>query len=488
MKEWKRWGPPPLVMFILIAGFILARVDSPGLTFDEGMILESVDRFFAWMSGDISSADVWLGRERPSPAKLLAALGVAAIGETKFGVRFFAGILYSAASTCVYAALRKPHGAIAALAAVVCLVNSPPLSAFSTYASIESVLVSLTLLSLCFALKARTTKDWVVCGLVSGIAVGTKISGIIAPVTIVAWQVAACGKPTISSRYRVAFLIAVAAGFLATWPHLILDPSAMITHLRDFEQAPREPTLFFGPTIAPDWRYLPVWLAIGIPPLMTIAACAGIAGKGPMTAIFRIFFVVGSTCGLLAHGYLREGLRHILPLCSAVAVLGGIGAGRFSRIRPGLGGFFLVALFVSASGAMLARRASASLYVNGAAGGMDFAMSQGLPIVSSGDVLKNEVLSALPDGRYSVIPGRFSDRPLDFANERWRKFMAGEAAAIGRRIEFVESSRSERILVLGSGRLPAEAIGEVTVAVDGSATLVSFRSNPNMARNGSQMP
>lgn len=460
-------GPHPALIFLAAAAFALVRVRSYGMTFDEAQILEDGYRLAHWILGDVSTAATWFGPERPSPAKVLALVGALLWPDILVGLRLGPAILYAAAVSVVYATIRRPRGGWAALACATALTVAPPLSGYAAQASNEIVVTALTLIALARAAVARTVRQWAWVGALIGLACGAKISGLVVAVTVLTWSVkgasaGALGEGRAAGARRLgAMLVAGIVAFIITWPVLPLAPAAILDHVRRFATMERPPVVFFGMKSSPPWYYAPVWLVIGLPPLLILSAAWELArGSGPLTSLLRWFTGIGVVVALFAHPWLREGLRHLLPLVAVLMIAAGLGAARFvesfalkALTSRGAGRGLMTLMAVAAAAAWPCYKLfpAETGYVNMVLGGPSGAVARELPITSSGDVLNDRVLAALPAGSYAVLPGAGCDRSIYFASVGWRRLVSERARAVsGRDVRFVAAGPADRLLILGA--------------------------------------
>ncbi len=455
MEGRLRGGPHPGIVFALAAAFALSRIGGFGLTFDEARIVEDARGLGLWMLGLAETGDVWFGAERPSPAKVLALLGMLAHGGLPEGIRLLPAILYAAAVAVVYATLRRPFGA-GALAAAMALVVTPPISGHAAQCSNEIVVTSFLLLALARAAVARTKREWFWVGAWIGLACGTKVTGVVGAVAVAGW--AWRGAPPDSGAGR-GLRWAVLGGlvaYLVTWPVLPLAPGAVGEHVLRFATLDRPPLVFFGIIPEAPWYYALTWLVLGLPPLIVVAgAWELVRGEGPWTRLMAWFTVSSLVAGVAAAPWLREGTRHLLPLVAVLMVAAGLGAARLAGAFRSGGASWrgpAAVLLVAIAGLEPTLRLHPAEvgYISPVAGGAAGAVRRGLPITSSGDVLNDEVWRSVPAGPVALIPGAATDRPLYFGSVAWRR-LAGEraTAASGRSVMLVPVDQAERLIVLG---------------------------------------
>ncbi len=473
----------PVAAFLLAAVVVLSHTTAYGLTFDEARMIEDARLLGGWISGSVSTRAAWFGPERPSPAKCLVALGLLLGGPSLFWIRLFPALLYAASASCVYAVVRRPRGEFAAYAVLLALLIAPPFFACSAQASNESAVTALTLIGLSIAASARTRAAWIRAGVVAGLAVGTKISGLALLVVLVVRLLRPPPGFTSAPRPLALFALAAGLGFLATWPVLPIAPEAALDHVLHFASAlPRPPTLYFGAVAGPSWHYVATWVLLGMPPLLLFfGALEILARSGPLARLLRLYLAVAVSAALVAHPFLREGLRHLLPLAAVIAVTGALGAGRLVERVPRFRLVIMAALGIPFLVTLFRLHPCESLYVTEAVGGPKTAVRWGLPVTSGGDVLAPGVLRLLPAGSYAVVSGGSSDLPLYFDSPEWRLHASAEASRIaGRRIQFTARRDADRWLILGSSSFNGvmnRGVGEALLERQG-VVYVSLLENP----------
>lgn len=426
-----------LLFFVLAATIVLSHIGSYGWTFDEAQILHDAQNLIAWVKGLASTEEVWFGHERPSPAKALAALGVYFWGQEPAAVRFFPALLWALAATTVYTTVRTPCGSQAARATFFALLLAPPFFGFSAQASNESVVSSLILIMLCRAAWARSNREWLIVGLIGGVALGAKITALVALLSVPAWAIS-MGR--FSKKTGLLFSAGIAVGFIVTWPPIVFAPEAAWEHVLHFANSAGR----IGPF--PSWHYALFWLAIGLPPaVFLLGAGEAMCGRGPLHRLLTVYLAVGIFTAVSAHDYLGEGIRHLLPLAVVFAVLAGLSLGRVARFFPKSSLIlFLLPFLISLS----AVHPTETFYISEILGGPGRAEKLGLPVTSSGDILNDNVLAMLPEGAYSIVSGARADRSLNFGNAYWRELVARRASSLtGRPVRFTSGRR----IVLGPG-------------------------------------
>lgn len=446
-------GPHPIIVFLVAAFMILPRLDVYGMTFAEARILDDATAFFTWLGDLVSTRELRFGVERLSPVKLLAAAGILLFDrhDPLVAIRIFPALLYAAAAALLYAALRRPRGPFAAAAAAGAIVLAPPLFGLSAQASDESILMSLTLIGLLLASSARAPTAWARVGLVAGLAAGAGFSGIVLILAVPLWALL-FQRERMARRGLAAYFGALLVGFLLTWPRLVAHPRGLVEQLALFVRLERPPLLHFGLRIdGAPWHYAPVWLLIGVPPLVLLFALRALPSPRPLARLFATYLVLGLGAAIAAHGVLRDGVRHLLPFVAVLAAASGLGLGRLARARPGWRPLLTLLLFLPLLLHNARFHPAESFYLSEAIGGPAGAAGRGLPITSSGDILTDEVLRRLPAGRYAVLPGAASDRPLDFASPRWRIRVGDRASRLtGRSIVITTAELADQFIVLGA--------------------------------------
>ena len=477
-------GIRPAVLFIPMLLIILGHISRYGMTFDEARFIHDAHQLAGWIRGTADTEEVWFGAEHPSPAKILGALGYLPVRDFR-ALRIFTAMLYALAAIAVYGAVRRPRGPAAGVLVLASLILAPPFFAYSAQASNESVVSALTLLLLATASRARAPREWFVAGFIAGLALGTKITALVGIIAVPVWAWRCAPSGNFSRRSFLLFALALFTGFLCAWPALALNPRAVLDHVAHFaalpaaadEAARRPATLFFGFVDSPPWYYAPLWLAIGLPPLLLLGAAIELwKGAGPLTRLLRIHIATGLLSAIAFHSYLREGIRHLLPVAVVVAVAGGLGAARLAGWRARGYRYLLVIVLVAGSFvfSLIRQHPAESFYVSELAGGPAAAARWKLPITSSGDILSHDMIRELPEGSYAVIPGASCDRPLNFYDPMWRAAMNRHAAKwTSEKVRFTIPQHADYLLVLGAG----EKIG-IPLLERGGITYVSRLRNP----------
>jgi hypothetical protein len=507
MDERRPAGIPTSLLILIALVVSIYHTRLYGLTFAEARVIDDARRFLLWLAGDASTADVWFGAERPSPAKVLAAIGILAggaapgleavphspwmaefCGAAPFAFRVLPAALYALAAGAVYSVMRRPRGPVAAYAAVAALIFAPPFFALNALASNESVVTAFSLLALASAARVHDDRDWIAPGLLAGLACGTKISGVVILCALPLW--ALLERPRRQGpRGAGWYAVGAIAGFLVTWPFLPFRPHALLEHVRLFAEFERPHTLFFGPVIAPPWYYAPLWIVIGLPPLLLAAATYEFArGSGPLCRLLRVTTALGLAAAIASHAVLREGLRHLLPLAAVIAVAAGSGLGRFSAtvtrvsVRRAAIGAFMASLALP----LYRLHPAEAMYVNVFANGAPGAVRAGLPITASGDILTPKILADLAGGTYGIIPGPSCDRALEFDSLSWREHASGLASVLAARpVKFTNANLAERLIVFGASREESHrlvSVGRPIVERSGVTYLAEVK-NPLFERN-----
>jgi len=454
-------GLMPILIFILSLILVTSHLNAYGLTFDEARMILDAKCFIGWLHGNIPTYSVWFGTERPSPAKILVAFGLILGGDKIFWIRFFPAVLYAIAVTRVYSIVRRPRGKLAAYSVLLSLLVAPPLFAFSAQASNESVATSFILLSLSEILVARTHGNFLLAGLFAGLSIGTKISGAILLFAVPIWLWKGIQSELPFYVRLKLFMAGTFFGFLLTWPVLVIEPSALWSHITYFagmmpsaetgEILIRPSTLYFGPCSAPQWHYIFVWFAIGFPPILLLFALYElIFRRGPLSNMLRSILLFAFITGILAHEFLREGMRHLMPVAAVMALLGGLGAGTIAERFPRYKLIAVTAIGLPFLISLLLFHPAESFYISELIGGPKTAVKWNMPVTASGDILTFRILSGLPNGDYAIVPGGSSDLPLYFDSPEWRLELNRLLNFAGKKINITSKRNADWFLILGS--------------------------------------
>ncbi|RMH58811.1 MAG: hypothetical protein D6679_03650 [Candidatus Hydrogenedentota bacterium] len=456
---------------------LLWRGQYYGLTFEEGVVIANAKAVLAWMAGRGGFRAAWTGMEHASPAKLMAGLGWFLSGGMLEGLRVVPILLNAFAIGRVCEALAMVRGTVAGWMTAFLFVLMPPLSSLAVTVSPDMTATAILLLVLVNGAEATARRQWIVTGLLAGIGIGTKITLLPAVLLLPFWARFLRGYLPLDGKNTLFYLLAVLVGLIIAYPALLVFPGDLADHILGQASRMRPPVLYFGLKPRPEWHYALFWLIAGIPVSVLITALGAL--KRPFPPFVRLLLLhlgFGILVAIGAHGFLREGTRHLLPLVGTLLLLAGFGIGNFLTARPGAAMFLVVLLIFECGAAVWHLPPVESLYLNPLAGGMKTRLERGLPITVSGDVFTDEVLLRLPNGSYHLVLGFAADRSLNFANREWRVSLAHRAKVLfGKEIVFCGLRQADRILILGQGR---RAGPEKILLSREDAVYLSFFPNP----------
>ena len=179
-----------------------------------------------------------------------------------------------------------------ALFALLLFLLQPRLYAHSFFNTKDLPFLCMLMIALYLihrAFRRDTLGAFVLCGAAVGLLMNIRIMGLMLLPTVLilrgldlGWEF---GRPERRRHLLVtaaAFTIAAVLALYATWPWLWSDPLTRFAAALDrFSTFPTTyPLLFRGELfdrMSPPWNYLPVWMAISIPPATLLLGLAGVA-------------------------------------------------------------------------------------------------------------------------------------------------------------------------------------------------------------------
>ncbi len=274
------------LIFLAAAGAVRLTVRDPGLTWDEAIYLETAVRYLNWFSNlstnsftEASISGTWGQFDHPPLAKLWIAASIALFGgllDLVAAARVGAGILFGVTAAGLYCWTAGRHGERAGIMAAAAFVLMPRLFAHGHFANIEMPMLFLWLLTTITFEKGVKDVRWsVVCGVLFGLALLTKMNAVFLPVILVPWGWVFHGRKVI--RHSLLMVLIGGALFFAGWPVLWHHPiGATLDYLGNKIGRPLIETHYLGTTYdtAPaPWHY-PFVMLIATTPLVVLAASA----------------------------------------------------------------------------------------------------------------------------------------------------------------------------------------------------------------------
>jgi 4-amino-4-deoxy-L-arabinose transferase-like glycosyltransferase len=352
-----------LLILLLAFGIRYVSLSDVGVTTDEPIYVMSGLGYVQNVLNLDFSSPTWAGNmEQPPVSKYIYGTVVwltHGFSELNYGM-FLAAKMASAlmgALSCVVVYLigRDFFNRKTGIAAAVILALVPEFIAHTQTATIESpliLLVSLTMYAFMWTLKKGSEDYFVLAAVLFGLVLATKYNGLlILPVMALIFLLYALDKmrakagkldvATVTGNLRtlvpvvkiVAFMALVALVFFSLWPWLWSDPAGhMSQSLNHWTYSVQE--YFLGVKQAPPLYYYPAYFLVTIPALLLLPLLVGAASAIKSKDAFKIgillWFIVPFAYNL--SGFIQDGMRYIMIIYPAVALLCGYGLFRRSEV------------------------------------------------------------------------------------------------------------------------------------------------------------
>jgi len=345
-------------IFFIVAAAIVFTARDPGLTWDEAIYCGFSLRYLTWFS-ELSAdaftapklAQFWLaGQVHPPLGKLWITLSFISFGNAVdliTAARMGAAILFALTAAVLYLWVADRRGDPAGLIAAATFVLMPRLFAHGHFANLEMPMVLLWLLTTIAFERGIRSRNWsLLCGVLFGLALLTKVNALFLPVVLLPWGFVFHGRKAF--RNLIAMAVIGPLLFLAGWPAMWHAPlKGPWAYLADKADRAIIPTHYLGVTygdrFAP-FHYPFVMLLATTPLLVLMASAIGIGQftkklnadrrKAPREALLLWSF--GFPLLLLAMPGVPkyDGIRLMLPAYPFLAALAAEGAvGVWERVR-----------------------------------------------------------------------------------------------------------------------------------------------------------
>jgi 4-amino-4-deoxy-L-arabinose transferase and related glycosyltransferases of PMT family len=241
------------------------------------------------------------------------------------------------------------------VAAGIVMALAPEFIAYTQVATIESplvLLVSLTMYAFMLSLKKESRNYFLAAAILFGLVLGTKYNGVlILPVIGLMFLIYSLAKlrdrsgkldaATIIGNLRtivpvvpmIVFASLVVLVFFAIWPWLWSDPVGQMRPSLD-PWASQVQEYFLGVKQVPPLFYYPIYFLVTIPALLLIPLAVGIVSAARSKDAFKIgillLFIIPFAYNLSS--FIREGIRYIIIIYPAVALLCGYGLYRIGEL------------------------------------------------------------------------------------------------------------------------------------------------------------
>jgi len=406
-----------LLAAAVVGGVLLSSAPGLPMVWDEGYAIrraEGISRgqwaFTTQIEGHPAFAGILIAAGQAVAPAWVAPLVAARLGPILF---------FAVACGAMFYRLARDYSTVAACAGVAAVLVMPRLFAHAHFATFDGPLTAAWILS--WAALVSSRQSWWAIGLLGlalGMAMATKITGWLAPVSLVLWTAVYRDRPA-ARALAVALPLALAVFYLLN-PPLWLEPlRGLLTFFRLNLHRAANPDLnvatqFLGQMYDLDrslpWYNTLFWTAVTVP--LGILALA-VVGLGVALRRFRaeplgmlivfhwaVLMVVRALPGVPPH----DGVRLFLPafaMLAALAALGGqwIGHALVSRWKRNS---LLAVLYLMAAGNLMAYAPQWLSYYNLAIGGLRGATTLGMEPTYYWDALDMSVLdwlhSQTPEG------------------------------------------------------------------------------------------
>ncbi len=352
-----------------------------GLSWDEGISRQLGKRTYEFVAARASGQNVsWAGLS----AGVVAEYGpffetVLYAGERALGIDDIADsfrwrhlatfVAFWLGSLAFYALVRmRTDDRLLALTATAIFVMTPRLFAHSFYNSKDSVLAAVfaaaTFTMLRFV-RNRSMPNAFAHAFVCAVAVGIRVAGFLLPaVTVVALGLQLMAERRDGASRRGSFTaagihaVAFAAFVMLFWPSMWDHPVEVLTRAFSSAVAPKQAlqsaanhsTLYLGSFVevtALPWHYLPVWIAISVPPLTLALFATGLAAgtrdllarswlewDNIQTIVFLLLFFVPVAGVIVLRPALYDDWRHLYFVYPGFAAIAATGLYAVKRIAP----------------------------------------------------------------------------------------------------------------------------------------------------------
>ncbi|MEW6079781.1 MAG: hypothetical protein AB1724_18385 [Thermodesulfobacteriota bacterium] len=282
-----------LFITLLITG--LAVVDDYGISWDE--YRNRINGFFSYnylVNDDYSLfnyQDRYYGVAFDLPLIVAEKLLGLRTFRHIFLMRHYATFLFFYCSCLIFYFLSKRmlNSIPLAFTAVGLLAISPRIFADAFYNSKDIVFMGMFIIAvytMMIFLEKMSAGSALLHAAASAYLTDIRVMGIMVPFLTIAWvlfQTAGTGRTVVMIKRTLLYLVAYAGLTTLLWPYLWPAPLGNFTdafiHMSRYPNAVE--TLYRGKTLMTDalpWHYLPVWMAITIPPVYTFFFVTGASG------------------------------------------------------------------------------------------------------------------------------------------------------------------------------------------------------------------
>ena len=443
VRVW--WGFLPLTLLVLGYMSVVFTQEGVGFAWDESYYYEPALKAADWLTELLrggkptdaaSIEEFWEERhEHPSIQKFLSGVSLRIFPDearSLEAMRLPMAILFGMTLSLIYMVGRRAFGPLSGLAAAVLYATLPRIFGHAHFATMETVLLFMMMLTLFCFLRGLDSAFWAaMTGVSLGLLLATKINAFFLPVPLVLWAHLYARRRYVNNLFAMLTLGPVV--WMLAWPWLWNDTAQRILEYLFFHTVHQKTSVYFMGTIfggpgaeaTAPWFYPLVMIGVTTPLAHLLLMLVGVGRtlvhphRRPYGTLFLMCAAVmlGVACMPSTPKY--DGLRLFLPAFPFLALLGGSGfvsivtrgargRGRGGRGPPARGGRGprgaargRVALRRRAARVAIARYRPFWLsYYNPLVGGLAGA-EKNFEVTYWGETLNKETLhalNALPDG------------------------------------------------------------------------------------------
>lgn len=416
-------GPVAAALFALTLGLLGATLTDPGITWDEPHYFASARLQARWVDTLVRQGPAialeretvfemwdWDHYHNPHPPVYKEGMALTwratrGFASPLFGFRLFPALLFSAMVTAAFLWATAAWGGVAGVGAALAILLSPRLFGHAHIGATETPLAVFWFLTTAagwWAVERRRSAGWVVAGIGWGLAAGTKFTGLVVGVPVLAWALWRAPRKALKGG-TLAGVVMIVVFFLLN-PMLWVDPGSFLgtwfwESLHREAYAPIS-TFYQGLLYGFDvpWHHVFVMTA-AVTPLGILA----LAGVGVAVGLRRVEPAALLALGVVVFVWLlmltpraphHNGIRQFISLFPFLGMLAGYGL-KWTGDRSGPSGMALVAalVFVPAAAGLARSHPFYLSYYGEAVGGLAGADARGFERTYWMDAVTVEVLN-----------------------------------------------------------------------------------------------
>ena len=355
-----RWKAPTCFFLgvLLLTG---ATLRDYGIAWDEPAYFHAADLHLAWLvelgtninngsfkqslsDENIKAAWHWNPYHVPHPpfSRIISGVTRSLSSEwlDKFsGYRLAPALFFAVLVTVMFLWIKQLFGVATGVFSAVSLITIPNIFAFAHIAVTDLPLASMWFLTVFCFYKGLLDWKWsVACGLVWGLALGTKFPAVLIPVPLVLWAHVFHRQQYANNIFAMIFLSPVLV--FITQPYLWYQSGIRILEFlyeglsRGYRPETNFAVYFFDQlyyTHQLPWYYPFFLLGVTTPEPILVLAFVGFVSSiwlrqhASMAVLFTMNTVLVVGLGLLPGAVLHDGVRQMLPALPFVVALAGVG-------------------------------------------------------------------------------------------------------------------------------------------------------------------